>query len=218
MKKSPNQCAAASRRYAFAWVNRKRRRIRIALLIAARSALLPGALAAQAPSPTPDDFFQRGTPTFVLGTAGDEYRLIALVPARSADQDGPGYPEFLLYAGNGSPGVAEINGVRHGGESILVADAFGRLLTGSWQKTSSGTMVPVFPGPRARRIAWRTVKRELQTGAMTKPEVVHVRFPQRLPAAQDEELVNPGLLARSGPGGPETGRSQQRGAVHLRLP
>jgi hypothetical protein len=245
-------------------------RIGIALLIAASSALLPGSLVAQPPSPTANDFFKRGRPTFVVGTAGDEladraikaqvamirdllfptaqiiddsavdvakgpaawpanpilfggphvnqvlatlgascpfhmergkltlgdqvfegdeYRLIALVPARSADKEGPGYPEFLLYAGNGSPGVAEINAVRHGGESILVADAFGRLLAGSWQKRSSGITAAVFTGPRARRIAWRTVNRELKTSAMAKPLMVHVRFPRQLPAAKDEEAV-----------------------------
>ncbi len=120
---------------------------------------------------------------------GDEHRLITLVPARAADKDGPGYPQFLLYAGTGSPGVTEINSVRHGDESVLIADRFGRLLAGSWQKTAAGTMAAVFTSPRAPRIAWRTVDRELKTGAAAKPLVVHVRFPQQLPAAKDEELV-----------------------------
>lgn len=120
---------------------------------------------------------------------GDEYRLITLVPARNADKDGPGHPEFLLYAGTGTPGVTEINGVRHGAEPILIADAFGRLLTGSWRKTSSGAMAPVFTQPRARRIAWRTVDRELKIKSSAKALMIHVRFPRQLPAAKDEEQV-----------------------------
>ena len=231
---------------------------------------LTDALIAQTPSATHDDFYKRGTPTFVVGTAGDdradraikaqvamirdllfptaniiddsavdvpkgpaawpahpilyggphvnvvlaklgvslpfrmergkltvgeqvfegnEYRLIVLIPARAADKDGPGYPEFLLYAGNGSPGVTEINGVRHGSEPILIADVFGRLLAGSWRKTSEGTVAPVFTQPRARRIAWRTVDRELKMKSSAKAMNVHVQFPQQLPAARDEEQV-----------------------------
>lgn len=246
------------------------RRIGFALLSVASCALLPGSLAAQSPSATPNEFFDRGTPTFVVGTAGDdlvgrairaqaglirdllfptaqiiadsavdtakgpaawpanpvlyggphvnqvlaklgaslpfqmergkltlgdqvfagdEYRLIAVVPARAADPDRPGYPAFLLYAGNGSPGVAEINAVRHGGESFLVADAFGRLLAGSWQLTPGGTMAPVFAGPRARRIAWRIIDREFKTSSPSRTIMVHLGFPQPLPPNQDEEPV-----------------------------
>lgn len=235
-------------------------------------AMLPltGALVAQTPSATPNDFYKRGTPTFVAGTAGDEhadcaikaqaamirdllfptakiiddlavdvskgpaawpanpilyggpqvnhvlaklgvslpfrmergkltvgdqvfegneYRLIALVPARAADKDGPGHPEFLLYAGTGTPGVVEINAVWHGNEPILIADVFGRLLTGTWQKTSTGTMAPAFTQPRARRIAWRTVQRELKMKSTSSAIDVRVRFPQQLPATKDEEQV-----------------------------
>ena len=231
---------------------------------------LAGSLAAQTPSTTPNDFFKRGTPTFIVGTAGDdqadraikaqaamirdllfpaakiiddsavdvakgpaawpanpilyggahlnhvlaklgaslpfrlergrlslgdqvfegmEYRLITLVPARAADKDQPGHPEFLLFAGTGTPGVVEINGVRHRGEPILVADAFGPLLAGTWQRTSDGTMAPNFPQPRAPRVAWRTVDRELKMKSPAKALVVHVQFPQQLPAAKDEEQV-----------------------------
>jgi hypothetical protein len=230
---------------------------------------LIGCLVAQAASPTPNDFFKRGTPTFIVGTAGDdradrairaqagiirdvlfpvakviddshidvtkgpaawpanpivyggphvnlvlaklsaslpfrmergkltvggevfegdEYRLIALIPAREAGKDGPGNPEFLLYAGTGSPGVSEINAVRHGGEPILIADSFTRLLAGSWQKTSDGTVVATFT-QRARRIAWRIVNRELKANGAAAPLKVQVRFPQQIPAAKDEEQV-----------------------------
>jgi len=120
---------------------------------------------------------------------GNEHRLITLVPARAAAKDGPGYPEFLLYAGTGSPGIAEINAVRHGAEPILIADSFGRLLAGSWQKQGDGTVTAAFTQPRARRIAWRTVDAELKANPPAKSLVIHVRFPQQLPAAKDEEQV-----------------------------
>ncbi len=55
--------------------------------------------------------------------------------------------------------------------------------------TGGKTVTPVFSHPRARRIAWRTVTRDLKIGAMAKPVVIHVRFPQQLPAAMDEEQV-----------------------------
>lgn len=231
---------------------------------------LAGSLVVQPSAATPNDFFKRGTPTFIVGTAGDdradrairaqavmirdllfpaakiiddsavdvakgpmawpanpvvyggprvnhvlaklgaslpfrmergkltvgdqmfegdEYRLIALVPARAASKDGLGNPEFLLYAGTGSPGVVEINAVRNGGEPILIADSFGRLLAGGWQKQGDGTMVATFPQPRARRIAWRTVDRELKENVPAQPLKVHMRFPQQLPAANDEDQV-----------------------------
>jgi hypothetical protein len=59
--------------------------------------------------------------------AGSQYRLITVVPASA------GHPEFLLYAGTGTPGIEEINGVPHGPQQIVVADEFGPLATGSWQ-------------------------------------------------------------------------------------
>lgn len=34
---------------------------------------LAGAFVAQTPAATPSDFFKRGTPTFVVGTAGDDH-------------------------------------------------------------------------------------------------------------------------------------------------
>lgn len=79
---------------------------------------------------------------------GDDYQLIAVVPA------GAHNPEFLLYAGTGTPGIAEINAVRHGPESILVIDAFGRLATGAWVRT--GDRIEAKLAAPARRIEWRT--------------------------------------------------------------
>jgi hypothetical protein len=105
---------------------------------------------------------------------GDEYRLITVIPSRPPDACGPGYPEFLLYVGTGSPGVAEINAVRHGGESILVVDTFGRLLSGKWRRTPDGQVEAHFPAPRARRIAWRTVEQNLPTPGAKR--VVRFRF------------------------------------------
>jgi hypothetical protein len=116
---------------------------------------------------------------------GDEFRLIAVIPSWNGDANRPGYPEFLLYAGTGSPGVAEINSVRHGAEPILIADAFGKLLTGSWKRATNGPNAPEFTRPRERRIPWRTVSREIATNSIA----VQLRFPQQLPAAEDEELV-----------------------------
>jgi hypothetical protein len=117
---------------------------------------------------------------------GDEYRLIAIIPARQPDAKGPGYPEFLLYAGAGSPGVAEINSLHHGEEPILIGDAFGRLLSGEWQQAPGGQLKPFFPAPRARRVAWRTVKRELSSPAGAG-STVQVRFAEQLAPASDED-------------------------------
>lgn len=108
---------------------------------------------------------------------GPGVRLIAVVPA------GPSHPELLVYAGSGTPGVAEINGVKHGTEPILVADAFGRLVAGRWVRGPDGALAAAL-GPRARRIAWRTVPRELAGRAATGP--VRFHFPAVLPAAADE--------------------------------
>jgi hypothetical protein len=119
---------------------------------------------------------------------GDDIRLIAVIPAHATDARGPDHPEFLLYAGTGSPGVAEINAVRHGAEPILVADTFGRLLSGTWQRTPEGALVPVFPEPRARRIGWRAVERTL-AHASGSGGLVQVRFPAQLPPAADEQQV-----------------------------
>ncbi|MBL9028159.1 MAG: hypothetical protein JNL21_38560 [Myxococcales bacterium] len=64
--------------------------------------------------------------------SSDTFVLITVVPGRAADADGPGYPTFLLYAGTGTPGVAEINGLKHGSDGFLVGDAFGAFMRGDW--------------------------------------------------------------------------------------
>lgn len=103
---------------------------------------------------------------------GAGHQLIAVVPA------GDRHPEFLLYAGTGMPGIAEINGVRHGPESILVIDAFGRLAAGSWVRT--GERIEANMVAPARRIEWRTSERTVAEVA------VRFAFPQQLAAAEDE--------------------------------
>jgi hypothetical protein len=213
---------------------------------------VPPAAPEPAPATTPNELLQRGTPTFVIGTAGDAradravraqvelirallfpdasvvedtavaagtwpdhplvyggphvnhalagmslpfaltenslelggerfegegIALITLVPA-AAD-----HPAFLLYAGTGMPGVAEINAVKHGPDPIVVADAFGVVTTGRWE--SGKAML----APRARRLAWRLVERPLPGVAGAAGAVVRFAFPEQLPPASDEAAV-----------------------------
>ena len=109
-------------------------------------------------------------------------RVIAAVPARAADASGPGYPAFVLYAGTGTPGVVEINGLRHGGESILLADAFGRLRTGRWVASTEGTAVGQLDAA-VERIAWRTLERTVGTAT------IRVAVPAATPKTDDDEEI-----------------------------
>ena len=117
---------------------------------------------------------------------GEDYFLIAVVPGRPAGGGRGGYPEFLLYAGTGTPGVAEINAVSHGAEPILVADVFGRLAAGRWVPAASGETTAEL-GPAARRIAWRAVERALAGAPGSGEARVRFLFPRQLPAAAHEE-------------------------------
>jgi hypothetical protein len=99
--------------------------------------------------------FRLGPGKLELGDAkfeGDEYRLIAAIPA------GKRHPDLLLYAGTGTPGVAEINGTSHGPHPFVVGDRFGPLVAGIWT-TVKGRLTPRL-GRRARRLAWRHTARE----------------------------------------------------------
>ena len=87
------------------------------------------------------------------------------------------------------PGIAEINGVRHGSSPILIADAFGPLLTGDWERTPTGNTTARFAQARAQRIAWRSVERKAKSSNPKNTITVNVRFPQDLPAASDEAQV-----------------------------
>lgn len=107
---------------------------------------------------------------------GPGQRVITVVPA------GVRHPAFLLYAGTGPSGVTEINGVRHGAEPLLIADVFGRLQTGMWERDQSGNVTAKL-GIRARRIPWRSVEHSVVGVG------VRVAFPEQLPAAADEAAV-----------------------------
>jgi hypothetical protein len=108
--------------------------------------------------------------------AGVGDRVIAMVPA------GTNHPGFLLYAGTGTPGVVEINAIRHGGEPLLIADVHGRLQVGTWVRGADGKVTAKLAA-RARRIAWRIVERAVAGVAM------RVAFPEQLAAAPDEAAV-----------------------------
>jgi hypothetical protein len=88
---------------------------------------------------------------------GDDVRLIVVVPARPAAEGFAGHPEFLLYAGTGVPGVAEINGIPHGGAPIQVCDTFGELVAANWTRAADGSLGVQF-GRTRPRIAWRAVE------------------------------------------------------------
>ncbi len=115
-----------------------------------------------------------------ISVGGETYRgaavVIAAIPA------GASHPAFVLYAATGTPGVVEINSVRHGGDSVLIADAHGRLQTGTWLRRADGTTTAAL-GPQARRIPWRFVEREVAGVSM------RVGFPAQVPAAADEAAV-----------------------------
>jgi hypothetical protein len=89
---------------------------------------------------------------------GDAIRLIAAVPPGDAKR----HAGLVIYAGTGTPGVTEINAVRHGGDPILVADAFGRLVSGRWVMKDGRLSAEL--GERARRIAWRRAARARRAG------------------------------------------------------
>jgi len=98
-----------------------------------------------------------GPGKIVLGAEtfeGDEFRIITVVPGRAAEGGKPAFPPFLLYAGAGTPGVAEINGIRHGGDALLLADRFGVLAVGTYETDAAGTVEPKIL-KRGRRLPWR---------------------------------------------------------------
>lgn len=115
---------------------------------------------------------------------GEGKFLMAVVPSRGGGNGSEGWPEFLLYAGTGSPGVGEINDVQHGAEPLLLADAFGRLRTGTW----TGPPLAVTLGKAERRLTWRTLRNTI-TSAKAEPGVLRVHFPEVVPAAPDEDEV-----------------------------
>lgn len=212
---------------------------RVALLAVIVSVCYPAF--AQSPAETPNSFFARGTPTFVVGTAGDErcdrairgqvdlmrelgfksapivedvkvadiwpanpilyggahvnalvrslasdlpfvvdtgrieiggqtfegdeYRLIAFVPATAK------HPDFLLYAGAASPGVEEINAVRHGDDGFVVCDRFGVLVRGGWTRDEVGAWRASL-GAHERRLEWRASSPDERRVRVLRPAIV----------------------------------------------
>lgn len=62
-------------------------------------------------------------------------QLITLVPEGGIALP---HPSFMLYAGTGPEGVAEINGMPHGESEIAIYDAFDSIAGGSWQRSATG--------------------------------------------------------------------------------
>lgn len=113
---------------------------------------------------------------------GDGYRLVAVTPATDR------YPEFVIYAGTGRAGIAEINAGLPLGAPILIADTFGPLMTGTWKRVD-GTLVAEL-GPPQRRIDYRRVTRELSSADGAHTAVIKFEFPAMVPrAANEDELI-----------------------------
>lgn len=126
-----------------------------------------------------------------------DHQIIAVIPA------GPRNPELVLYAGTGTPGIAEINSTTHGPEAIVVIDAFGRVATGSWQRRGE-SLEAIVEGP-AMRIDWRTTT--LEIGRVQ----ARISFPAAIDPGEDEPaLIDAGrrglsrAVERLGPGEPAT--------------
>lgn len=117
---------------------------------------------------------------------GDEFRLIALVPASAQREDCPGTPQFALYAGAGTPGITEINATPDEGYGWLVADRFGLRDAGGWTTGEDGLRRAECTH-RALRKPWRT--RRVSAGEGSRPEVLVARL-ESVPSAaieQDED-------------------------------
>lgn len=105
-----------------------------------------------------------------LNLEGDEYGLIAAIPA------GSDHPDFLLYAGTGTPGTGGINAIWHGSDPVLVTDRFGRLASGYF--TDKGRIK--FTEQDNNRPNWS----ELRTGAPMKDgrqAPVYVHYTRNMP-------------------------------------
>lgn len=110
---------------------------------------------------------------------GDGYALITVVPARAGK-----YPELLLYAGTGTPGISEINSptVARVDAPIVIADAFGPLIVGSWLIDPDGTAKPQLNKP-GRRVAWRETTKQIGQAR------VAFRLYEGSPADKDAPLI-----------------------------
>lgn len=114
---------------------------------------------------------------------GEGYRLIAVTPASE------NHPEFVLFAGTGEGGMAEINGGIATNTPIVIADRFGTLVHGTWSRTDGKLVAKL--GPRRRRIEYRTVRRSLAAATGTNQSSVSFLFPAMLDKANNEgELID----------------------------
>ncbi len=113
--------------------------------------------------------------------SGSDLRVIACVPAEKDEGAQKGWPEFVLYAGVGPMDTLEINGVRHGDQSVLVLDRFGPLVGGSWKRDPKGRLDVLF-APPARRETWRNTN----DVDRANPRPVFVHHLQLVPAADSD--------------------------------
>lgn len=104
---------------------------------------------------------------------GDEYRLIALVPSIAPTETCPGSPQFLLYAGAGTPGVTEINATPDGNFGFVVVDRFGLRDAGRWDRDADGSPVAKIT-QRALRKPWRESR--VQDGGRVEPVLIVQRL------------------------------------------
>ena len=119
---------------------------------------------------------------------GEGIRFVAAVPAAAARPDRPGHPAFVVFAGTGAGGVAEINANLPLDAPILVADRFGALAKGMWVRdAATGAWRPKLDPARGRRIAYRTEVRRLAAPAAE----VRFHFPAMVPPrATDKPAVD----------------------------
>jgi hypothetical protein len=91
----------------------------------------------------------------------------------------------LLFAGTGTPGIAEINSstVMRGNAPIVIADEFGPIITGTWQIDPDGTPRAQV-GVSARRVGWRTIDKTIAGVA------VAFRFVDKSSPARDTAAID----------------------------
>lgn len=114
---------------------------------------------------------------------GPGVQLVTVLPAREGDG---GHPEFLLYAGTGQHGTAEINALGATNQVIAVGDAHGLRATGRWVRDEAGRTVAEL-GKDARRVEWRT--RETKVDTPSGPIEITAKFVAFVDPAKDEDEV-----------------------------
>ncbi|MCA8979492.1 MAG: hypothetical protein KDC14_05665 [Planctomycetes bacterium] len=122
---------------------------------------------------------------------GDEYRLIALVPSLPASDSCPGSPQFLLYAGAGTPGVTEINATPDGNFGFVVIDRFGVLDAGTWERGADGAPFAKIT-TRALRKPWR--ESVLRSGGISAPPALIVERLEVVPQSSSERAEDAALM------------------------